>query len=178
MKIIFKKIIFKNFPFAGKTFFDGYFFVLVVKSLLLIFGAAKTLRRNTWTAMWFALASKMPDQSKNLILTTDSDDLTLLCESTEGQKGRAEAWKGVLEPKVKVPKRKIMDSTRNYGKIIEEGKFPSAVCRKGVGSNSILCQFCRWWDRKRCSGIKENWKRISSLYIDEWCKDAYMDKQC
>ena len=51
MKIIFKKIIFKNFPFAGKTFFDGYFFVLVVKSLLLIFGAAKTLRRNTWTAM-------------------------------------------------------------------------------------------------------------------------------
>ena len=85
----------------------------------------------------------MTDQPKNLISTTDSDGWTLFCESIEGQRGRVEAWKGVLEPTVKMPKRKTMVSTRNYGKIVEEGKFLSAVCRKGVGSNSILCPFCR-----------------------------------
>ena len=30
----------------------------------------------------------------------------------------------------------------------------AAVCRKGVGSNTILCCFCRCWKHKRCSGIR------------------------
>ena len=33
-----------------------------------------------------------------------------------------------------------------------EGKFPYAVCRKDVDNNSILCQLCRCWVHKRCSG--------------------------
>ena len=35
-----------------------------------------------------------------------------------------------------------------------EGRWPSAVCRKGVGSNSILCKSCNFWVHKRCSGIR------------------------
>ena len=38
-------------------------------------------------------------------------------------------------------------------KVTEGGKFPCDVCRNGVGSNSILCQFCRCWVHKRYSGI-------------------------
>ncbi|CAL4063461.1 unnamed protein product, partial [Meganyctiphanes norvegica] len=32
--------------------------------------------------------------------------------------------------------------------------FPCAVCRKGVGHNSILCKTCNRWVHKRCSDIK------------------------
>ena len=45
-------------------------------------------------------------------------------------------------------------SIENAGKVTIEGKFPCAVCRKGIGSNSILCQFCKCRVHKRCSGIR------------------------
>ena len=34
------------------------------------------------------------------------------------------------------------------------GKFPCAVCRTGVGSNSIFCNGCKHWVHKKCSGLK------------------------
>ena len=33
------------------------------------------------------------------------------------------------------------------------GEFPCAVCRTGVGSNSILCIGCKHWVHKKCSGL-------------------------
>ena len=38
-------------------------------------------------------------------------------------------------------------------KVSIEDKFPCAVCRKRVDSKSILCEFCKCWVHKRCSGI-------------------------
>ena len=43
-----------------------------------------------------------------------------------------------------------MISSENTGKVTLEGKFFGAVCRKGVGSNFILCQFCRFLQFCRC----------------------------
>ena len=34
------------------------------------------------------------------------------------------------------------------------GEFPCAVCRIGVGSNSIFCKGCKHWVHKKCSGLK------------------------
>ena len=34
------------------------------------------------------------------------------------------------------------------------GVFPCAVCRTGVGSNSIFCNGCKHWVHKKCSGLK------------------------
>ena len=34
------------------------------------------------------------------------------------------------------------------------GQFPFAVCRTGVGSNSIFCNGCKHWVHKKCSGLK------------------------
>ena len=34
------------------------------------------------------------------------------------------------------------------------GEFPCAVCRTGVGSNSIFCNGCKHWVHKKCSGLK------------------------
>ena len=33
-------------------------------------------------------------------------------------------------------------------------EFPCAVCRTGVGSNSIICNGCKHWVHKKCSGRK------------------------
>ena len=36
----------------------------------------------------------------------------------------------------------------------EKCEFPCAVCRSGVGSNSIFCNGCKHWVHKKCSGLK------------------------
>ena len=50
---------------------------------------------------------------------------------------------GLLGLRVDVKKTKIMISSKNTGYLTEKGQFPCVVCRKDVGSNSILCQFYR-----------------------------------
>ena len=40
-----------------------------------------------------------------------------------------------------VKKTKTMIRSENVGKVTIENKFLCAICRKGVGSISILCQF-------------------------------------
>ena len=45
------------------------------------------------------------------------------------------------------------------------GESPSAVCRTGVGSNSI---FCKHWVHKKCSGLKS--LREDPDYRCTWCK--------
>ena len=74
----------------------------------------------------------------------DADDLAFLSERLTGLKGTREASKGSLsskELKINVKKTKIIIRSEDTEKVTEEAKFPCAVCRKGVGSNSILCQF-------------------------------------
>ena len=34
------------------------------------------------------------------------------------------------------------------------GELPWAVCRTGMGSNSIFCKGCKHWVHKKCSGLK------------------------
>ena len=36
----------------------------------------------------------------------------------------------------------------------DSGKWPCGVCRKGVGSNSVVCGVCKKWVHKKCSGVK------------------------
>ena len=35
-----------------------------------------------------------------------------------------------------------------------QGELPCAICRTGVGSNSISCNGCKYWVHKKCSGLK------------------------
>ena len=34
------------------------------------------------------------------------------------------------------------------------GQYPCAVCRTGVGNNSIYCNGCKLWVHKKCSGLQ------------------------
>ena len=41
----------------------------------------------------------------------------------------------------------------NFNTLKDSGKYPSGVCRSGVGRNSIFCNGCSHWVHKRCSNI-------------------------
>ena len=51
-------------------------------------------------------------------------------------------------------KTKFMVSGVGLDTLSDSGKNPCAVCRKGVGSNSIFCGPCDHLVHKRCSGVK------------------------
>ena len=65
--------------------------------------------------------------------------------------------------RVNVKRKTTLIRHQNTGKVTLEEKFPCAVCRKCVGINSILCQFCRGWVHSRCSGIKGKMKEDRKL---------------
>ena len=47
---------------------------------------------------------------------------------------------------------------RDYGV-----KFPCAVCDRGVGSNSILCETCDRWTHKKCSGVRGSLTKVKKF---------------
>ena len=56
--------------------------------------------------------------------------------------------------RVNAGKTKIMICGTGLDLLQSSGEFPCAVCRTGVGSNSILCKGCKHWVHKKCSGLK------------------------
>lgn len=51
-------------------------------------------------------------------------------------------------------KTEVLISNKNLHSLRDSAKHPCCVCRKGVGSNSILYTGCQLWMHKKCSGIK------------------------
>ena len=65
-----------------------------------------------------------------------------------------------------------MITSKNTEKLTEEGKFPLAVWRKSVGSNSILCQFCRC----QVKDVKVLGKLSKSKFKCQKCENQLEDK--
>ena len=85
-----------------------------------------------------------------------ADDLVLLAESEVDLKEKLKNWKVMMEAKgmkVNLAKTKVMwmGSRKDH---MEIGKFPCAVCGRGVGSNSILCGRCKKWTQSAAAGLK------------------------
>ena len=55
---------------------------------------------------------------------------------------------------VNAGKTKIMICSSGLDLLQSSGKFPSAICLTGVGSNSIFCNGCKHWVHKKCSRLK------------------------
>lgn len=88
-----------------------------------------------------------------------ADDLALLAESEELLMKKIKIWKEGMEMKglrVNLGKTKVMMCQSNSGAALREesGKYPCGVCRRGVGTNSILCGGCGKWIHKKCSKLK------------------------
>ena len=78
-----------------------------------------------------------------------ANDLVIIAESLEECVRRLLTWKEAMEKKglrVNAGKTKIMICGTGLDLLQSSGEFPCAVCRTGVGSNSIFC--------KKCSGLK------------------------
>ena len=86
-----------------------------------------------------------------------ADDLVIIAESLEECVSRLLTWQEAMEEKglrVNAGKTKIMICGTGLDLLQISGEFPCAVCRTGVGSNSIFCKGCKHWVHKKCSGLK------------------------
>ena len=89
------------------------------------------------------------------------------------------AW-GLCQEALDLERRNGEERTENAGKtkimicgtgldlLQSSGDFPCAVCRTGVGSNSIFCNGCKHWVHKKCSGLKRLKKDPD--YRCTWCQ--------
>ena len=85
-----------------------------------------------------------------------ADDF-VIAESLEECVKRLLTWKEAMEKKGQSKCRKDEDHDLRYtglDLLQSSGEFPCAVCRTGVGSNSICCNGCKHWVHKKCSGLK------------------------
>ena len=81
-----------------------------------------------------------------------ADDLVNLTETLEDLMTIIAVWKNGLESKglkVNMWKTKLMVSGRDLHTMQTSGKYPCAVCRKGVRKNSIFCSGCSFWVHKK-----------------------------
>ena len=86
-----------------------------------------------------------------------AEDLVIIAESLEECVRWLLTWKEAMEQKglrVNAGKKKIMICGTGLDLLQSSGQFPCAVCRTGVGSNSILCKGCKHWVHRKCSGLK------------------------
>ena len=85
-----------------------------------------------------------------------ADDLAVIADSLEECINKLKTWKEEMENKglrVNMRKTKFMVSGPGLDLLRDTGAHPCAVCRSGVGVNSIQCSQCRLWVHKNCSGI-------------------------
>ena len=84
-------------------------------------------------------------------------DLVIITELLEECARKLLTWKEAMEKKglrVNAGKTKIMICCMGLDLLQSSGEFLCAVCRTGVGSNSIFCNGCKHWLHKKCSGLK------------------------
>ena len=86
-----------------------------------------------------------------------ADDLVIIAESLEECVRRLLTWKEAIEEKglrVNAGNMKIVICGTGLNLLQSSGEFPCAVCRTGVGSNSIFCNDCMYWVHRKCSRLK------------------------
>ena len=83
-----------------------------------------------------------------------ADDLVLIADTQECI-SKLKAWEAGMQTKgLAVNKKaKFMVPSVDLDVLQKSGKYPCAVCCKGVGNNSIECSQCKLWINKKCSGI-------------------------
>ena len=86
-----------------------------------------------------------------------ADDLVIIADSLEECVRRLLIWKEAMEKKglrVNAGKTKVMICGTGLDLLQSSGEYPCAVCRTGVGNNSIYCNGCKLWVHKKCCGLQ------------------------
>ena len=85
-----------------------------------------------------------------------ADDLVIIADT----RGRLLIWKKVMEKKglrVNAGKTKVMICGIGLDLLQSSGEYPCAVCRTGVGNNSIYCNVCKLWVHKQWATTTNSW---------------------
>ena len=77
--------------------------------------------------------------------------------------------------KVNIGKTKWMISGNNGSVKETSGRWPCAVCKKGVGRNSLQCTGCQKWVHSKCSGVKGSLSRFSVNFKCKVCMGNIQD---
>ena len=72
-------------------------------------------------------------------------------------------------PHVSMKKTKFIVSSVDLYVLKKSGRYPCAVCCKGVSDNSIKHSRCKLWVHKKCIGITKQLEADAN-YICPWCK--------
>ena len=91
-----------------------------------------------------------------------ADDLVIIADYLEEYVRRLLIWKEAMEKKglrVNAGKTKVMICGTGLDLLQSSGEYPCAeypcaVCRTGVGNNSIYCNGCKLWVHKKCSMLQ------------------------
>ena len=87
-----------------------------------------------------------------------ADDLVIIADSLNECVRRLLIWKKAMEKKglrVNAGKTKVQACGTGLDLLQSSGEYPCAVCRTGVGNNSIYCNGCKHWVHKKCSGLQQ-----------------------
>ena len=85
-------------------------------------------------------------------------DLVIIAYSLEECVRRLLIWKEAMEKKglrVNAKKTKVMICGTDLDLLQSSGEYPCAVCRTGVGNNSIYSNGCKLWVHKKYSGLQQ-----------------------
>ena len=88
------------------------------------------------------------------LLYADHLAVIIMADSLEECVARLKVWKEGMERwglRVNMKRTKLMVSGPGLDLLSYSGVFPCAVCRSGVGVNSIQCMY---WMHKKCSGVR------------------------
>ena len=112
-------------------------------------------------------------------------DLVILAEMFEDLMTKMAVSKNGLESKglkININKTKVMTSGRNLHTLQTFGKYPCAICRRGVRINSIFCSGCSFWVQKKCSDIPSRLVQDSDFRcrrgIGNWWKTLCWSPTC
>jgi hypothetical protein len=104
-----------------------------------------------------------------------ADDLVLMAESEDELRAKLMKWKRGLESKglkVNIGKTKVMIGGDGMGDVEESGSYPCGVCKKGVGSNSLLCTVCKKWVHGKCSKVKGSLQKAIATFVCSRCVNS------
>ena len=107
-----------------------------------------------------------------------ADDLAVMADLLEECIARLKVWKEGMERKglrVNMKKTKLMVWGPGLDLLRDSGAFPCAVCRSGVGVNSIQCSQCMYWVHKKCSGVRGRLAEDPDYACPRCCDQARLD---
>ena len=100
------------------------------------------------------------------------DDIVIMAPTMEQLGRRVADWRASLLGKglqVNAEKSKVMVGSSGGKMIVNSGKWPCGVCRKGVHANSVQCTKCKKWIHKWCSGVCGDLSRVADGFSCRRC---------